>query len=376
MTSLLSARGDETEACTREPNSGYFHCQGHGVGVAPSEPCVDASRNRHASPTPNASNYDTTLPSNTWSTELMTALDSQLTGSLYWPTIPTDYVSSPSTTTCNGVDPTAPGKWQFEVDSWTQCPWWRLPWGSPGSSIDKTPASSIFNNGIADLRSHGAESTSLQNETTDESLYENLEDWLHTSPARKRQKSGDAASCQETSFRDESLPVLFSPAFTTDLCNSPMSLASNVSFDPPNLDAHPSPRRPASSRFASSSNDAQRSARSPPPRPRPDQRARNRTAAVKCRVKTKAAAAELEAREKAESSRHAQLSATLRGLQADVFALKSEILRHGNCGDGVIQGYLKNTARSLAVGCGGAAAGGGPGDGSPVSRSGSMALSL
>ena len=83
--------------------------------------------------------------------------------------------------------------------------------------------------------------------------------------------------------------------------------------------------------------------------------------------------AELEASEKAESLRHEQLSMTLRSLQADVFALKSEILLHGNCADGHIQDYLNNTARSLVNGCGGVAECGRD-DGLPIHSSRSTQL--
>jgi hypothetical protein len=151
-----------------------------------------------------------------------------------------------------------------------------------------------------------------------------------------------------------------------------MLFTPHASFDLPETDAQTTPRQSRSSRKASSSSEKRRTKQSPTPETsRSEQRARNRKAANKCRIKTKAAVAELEATEREESSRHEQLSMTLRSLQADVFALKSEILMHGNCGDRLIQDYLKKSARSLTAWCVGSGEGGSAG-GSPISSSQSL----
>lgn len=56
------------------------------------------------------------------------------------------------------------------------------------------------------------------------------------------------------------------------------------------------------------------------------------------------------ATEQAESLKHKELSETVRGLQEEVFALKSELLQHGVCNDPIIQAYLEQKARFLAIG--------------------------
>ncbi|KAH8747304.1 hypothetical protein F5883DRAFT_653631 [Diaporthe sp. PMI_573] len=119
------------------------------------------------------------------------------------------------------------------------------------------------------------------------------------------------------------------PKSTVDLSEDPISKNSGISAQP-----------------------QQSQPQSPPPSPlsRPEQLARIRRAANKSRAKTKAAILELEATEKAESLKHKALSETVRGLQEEVFALKSELLLHGNCNDHTTQAYLEQRARKVAIG--------------------------
>ncbi|AEO70557.1 uncharacterized protein THITE_130791 [Thermothielavioides terrestris NRRL 8126] len=75
-------------------------------------------------------------------------------------------------------------------------------------------------------------------------------------------------------------------------------------------------------------------------------RDRNRAAASRYRAKTQAASARLEAAERAASARHAALAARAGQLRDEVFALKSELLRHAGagCGCPLIRGYLERAA--------------------------------
>lgn len=123
----------------------------------------------------------------------------------------------------------------------------------------------------------------------------------------------------------------------------------------------PSQRHPASLTGAKRSSDAQQASPILSPKAQPEKRSRSRAAAHKCRAKSKAAMAVLKVSERTESQRRAELLRTLRALQADVLALKSEILLHANCGDGLIQGYLDGAARSFVP----RSAGGGGGEFAP-----------
>lgn len=79
------------------------------------------------------------------------------------------------------------------------------------------------------------------------------------------------------------------------------------------------------------------------------QRQRNRAAATKCRAKSKVAVAELEAMERAMSTEHMELSATVMDLREEVLTLKNQLLLHGNCNCEHIQQYLTNAARNIGV---------------------------
>ena len=55
------------------------------------------------------------------------------------------------------------------------------------------------------------------------------------------------------------------------------------------------------------------------------------------------------ATEQAESLKHTELSELVRGLQEEVLTLKGELLLHGNCNDHIIQAYLEQRARQVAI---------------------------
>ncbi|KAG6355968.1 hypothetical protein INS49_015353 [Diaporthe citri] len=375
MTSPLNTRGGEAEVQLRKscPSSiGY-----ENTNALPIDCYTDAFGNTYSSSTfTNACDYDTSFLSNTWPTGAAAALDLPLAGAVYPSPIP--IVSRPFDASPNGIGPMASNGWQMDAEYLMQTspgtPWRHDPRAGSGGRDNTTTRSSILKTDVWSPDTCRTESIPHSNATTDETKYKNCADSPQPSSPRKRKKCGAAGSCQETSLKCKTSALTIPPTSTTNPSNSPVPLAPNVSFDPPDTDAHPNPIRPQSSRRAASSNDMQRGARSPPAASRSEQRARNRAAAIKCRVKTKAAAAELEATEKAESARHEHLSTTLRGLQADVFALKSEILLHGNCGDGLIQDYLNNAARSLATSTDGATECR-PGGGLPIFGSTSMQLS-
>lgn len=329
------------------------------TSALPIDSYTDVFGNIYSSPTfANACDYDTSLLSNTWPTEAAAALDLQFAGAIYPPPIPIHGVSGPLASSSNGIDPMTSNGGSMDAEylmhTSLSTPWRHVPRAVSGGRNGIATRSGMLKAGTWSRDTHNAENVSHPNATTVESKYKTYAISPQPSPPRKRKKCGAAGSCQETNFKCKTSEMSISPTSTNDLSNSPVPFAPDVDFDPPGTDAHPNPRRPQSHRRPVSSKDTQRSVRSPPAASRSEQRARNRTAAIKCRVKTKAAAVELEATEKTESARHEQLSTTLRSLQADVFALKSEVLLHGNCGDGLIQDYLNKAARSLATGCDGA----------------------
>lgn len=344
--------------------------------MAPVGPHVDGTGSTYTSPPfTNTGNYNTFLPSNTWPAEAGAVLDLQTAGAIYSSPFPTHRIYAPFTNPLNGIDPIASNGWQAEAGSSfpasTIMSLWDTPSAAPGLGNEITPYLGAQGAPISNVHHHN--SIPFPNAVTDDSQDKRRADSLPHSPPLKRKKCNPTGSCQETSFRNtiSGQTAALMPAI--DPSNASMLLASGVSFDSPEIGARPSPMSPKSSRRADSDQIAQRRVRSPPAKSRSEQRARNKTAAERCRLKTKAAAAELEATERAESSRHEQLSTTLRGLQADVFALKSEVLLHGSCDDGPIREYLDNSARSLATGCGGATVCG-PGGGSSIVSPGSMRM--
>lgn len=134
----------------------------------------------------------------------------------------------------------------------------------------------------------------------------------------------------------------------------PTSENSGIGLDAPRTVPHTSLRPPESLNQASSSRQAQPQqllpqSQSPSSLSRPEQRPRIRRAANKSRAKNKAAISALEAAEKAESLKHKTLSETVKGLQEEVLALKSELLMHANCNNFNIQTYLEQRARQVAI---------------------------
>lgn len=319
------------------------------ANVAPINPYIDTFGGIYTSPTfTKARNYNPYPPSNTFPTGAAEAtLDSQFEGAIYSPPTPRHCVSVPFATSSNGADSALRNEWQVEADSLMQTSpgmqWWRAPVLS-ASNPHSAPSSRILEPSNSNTHSHNAEFRSHSNSAADESQHQNHADSLQLGSLRKRKKGATAASCQETTSMGNITGRRIAPACTTELSKTPMALASD------HTDANTNPSPPESSRKAGPKNGTHQIITSSPATSRSDQRARNKTAAIKCRTKTKAAVAKLEATEKAESSRHEALLRTLRGLQEDVFALKSEILLHGNCADGLIQDYLNSTARSLATG--------------------------
>ncbi|TPX14754.1 uncharacterized protein E0L32_005149 [Thyridium curvatum] len=80
------------------------------------------------------------------------------------------------------------------------------------------------------------------------------------------------------------------------------------------------------------------------------QRARNRLATSRCRAKAKAAHSKLEEHSRAAAEHHDGLVASVAQLRDQVLDLKSELLRHVDCGCPLIQAYIKNAARHLGEG--------------------------
>jgi len=367
----LNTRDSTTEVQPCELYSSDFHSE--EIGVVPVEPYGDAFENICTSPTlTNASNYNISFPSNTWASGTPARLESQFVGNVYLAPIPTHCITAPFTSS-DGVDPTASNGWQFDASSFIQMnsgmPWWGGPWASPGSHDQTTFSSRLLKTGNLDTHKQKPESISISEATTDGRQHGNRTDSV--SQPRENKNCDGPGPCQETSIKSHASALTVAIMYS-DPATSPIPFTPDASFDLPETDAQTTPRQSRSSRKASSSNEKRRTKQSPTPETsQSEQRARNRKAANKCRIKTKAAVAELEATEREESSRHEQLSMTLRSLQADVFVLKSEILMHGNCGDWLIQDYLKKSARSLTAGCVGSGEGG-SGGGSPISSSRSL----
>lgn len=347
MTSAPHTRDGKNDAESHTSYSSYLFY--HDASVAPIDPYIDALGSIYTSPTPrNASNHSLSLQSNTCSTEAAAeCLGLHFPGAIYpLPTVP-------FATSFHGIDPLASNGRQAEVgSSMPKSPgmqWSHAPLVDSGSNNYSTAFLNLVGTGASSTQNQKSDSTSFSNATTSESQQQNRADSLQSNPTRRRKACGKIETCQVTNLESKVSRRMIAPTYTTDSSKTSSPLTSNVKLNLPNTAAHPLPRQPEISRRASSRFGTQRTIQPSPATSRPEQRARNRTAAIKCRIKTKAAVAELEATETAESSRHETLLRTLRGLQADIFALKSEVLLHGNCGDGLIQDYLNNTARSLTT---------------------------
>lgn len=311
------------------------------------------------------------FPHNTWASEAPPELESQFTGDICSPPIPTYCISTPFTAFSDSVDPTSPNNWQLDASHFMQgnsgVPWWCNPRAGSGNDGPTFLSERNLKDGNSTIQKQETESTCVSEVTTDLSQHINREDSLYPDAPRKEECDG-SGPCQNTSINRNASALTVAPRYSSNPATAPLPYTPAVSFDQPGTQAQTNTRRLGSSRRVGSSSEKRQTRQSPTAAASPSQqRNRNRIAANKCRVKTKAAIAELEATEREESSKHKQLSMTLRSLQADVFALKSQILLHGICGDKLIQNYLNESARSLTGGCG-------PGDGSRIFSSGSMRL--
>ncbi|KAI1756598.1 hypothetical protein F4782DRAFT_483271 [Xylaria castorea] len=74
-------------------------------------------------------------------------------------------------------------------------------------------------------------------------------------------------------------------------------------------------------------------------------RERNRVAARKCRQKAKQNVAELQRSERELGLQNKVLRTHVRSLREDILDLKTEILKHSDCGNAIIQKYITNAAR-------------------------------
>ncbi|POS72017.1 hypothetical protein DHEL01_v209589 [Diaporthe helianthi] len=303
MMSQPGIHGGENEAQPFNSHSSDF--QDENTSVLPVEVCSDTNAldDIYASSTFKSPNdYYTSLQSNSWNSEAPAGVDPPLTGVTSSPPILTHSIST--------------------------------------SHYDTEPIPERIPTCTSDEKTYGSQ---LEKRT----------EFHDASPHHKKNKSDGEGSYQETAINSNASD------FTTDLTCSPDSattptlLPPDASLYSADIEAKANARRSRSSRPAGSTGEKRRAGRQPTPEPAPStQRVRNRMAANKFRIKTKAAVAELEAMEREESARHEQLSMAVRSLQADVFALKSEILLHGGCGDGLVQNYLNKSVRSLADECG------------------------
>lgn len=358
MEGATSRRDDMIEDQPSGSYPSYFEYE--TTSVAPIVQYVDTSNNTYISSMfAGDENYNAPLPYNIWPAGTVGALDMPFADAITSPNAPTNYVPVPLPSPLSWTVPTASNEWQIQGISLVQA-----SAGMPLGSTFQT-GSDIINNPITSGRSSEASlpniqhykptNTSLSIATTDLSRPERLPDSLPHGLPPRRNMSRATGSNEATKFKTNSSKLGVSQSYNIDLLQTPISPVSDDGSAAPGIDDQTSPRRPGSSRRTSSSGDTQRNLQSLPPTKRLKQPARSRAAAIKCRAKSKAAAAELEATEKAESLRREQLLATFRSLQAEVLALKSEILLHGKCGDVMIQKYLNSAAGSFLTSYGGPA---------------------
>lgn len=359
--------GGETEIQLHNSYSSDFG--GEDISVLPVEEYIGVLENLYTSSTfTNARDYDIFPHSNTWANEIPPGVDPGPVGAIDSPPIPTHYMTIPFNTFADGTKamistPIGSTPWQYDVGSLVQTDlgmqWMCEPWPRPGSDDQSTMSARILENDNSIAHEHNPKSESVSEATTGESQprqHINQTGSHYPSRPRKKKKSDHPRPCQEPSINSNASALTIDLTSSPDSATTPMPVPPDVSFDSADTDAQKIPGRSRSPRKSDSAGEKRRATQSPTPAPTiSEQRARNRIAATKCRIKTKAAVAELEATEREESLKHEQLLRTARSLQADVFALKSEILLHGGCGDRLIQNYLNESARSLAAGSGGVA---------------------
>ena len=325
MANRLGEPGAKVEAQPRTVYSSYSDCD--MTGVAPTGSHFDEFNNKGGSNPP--------LQNDTWPIQAATGPSISLAGAISSPTVPTQqfYIPFPF----GGAVPIESSGWPAEG-----IPWWSQtgPKGDHNTTI--TTDAGSWDASTSELQGYNTRETSLASPTTDPGYRKYGPDLLPDNLAWTTRNPSTSEQSQKG----------FNSAI--DLTEGHTPTNSDVTFDPTRTAACTSPRLPQSSTRASSSRDAR--SQQPPPHtqppssPRgPGRSARSRTAASKSRAKNKAATAELVATEQAESQRHQELSAAFTTLQEEVFTLKSELLKHGNCDDHVIQEYLQNTARLLAI---------------------------
>lgn len=357
MASRLHTSGGAFEA---QPHSVYPSYFGYdSISMEPIDPYLEPFDNRYASSIFESNDsYNTPLHSNHWPTETR-AGPAHLANDFDSPCAPTQSFSHPFPAAFNGIIPTNFTAWPKNGTQW--CPEFRSP-----SNNNPVTAVGGLETGVPIVQGHDIAEISLTSPATStrKRRVESIPP-PHSLPrtGRKSRTSEPTKSGLDGKAPGPGIDLTSTDSIHPSKKNS-ISAASDDSLDQPPAEASKSPGQSEGSKRNSSPLDARlrhfqslSTPRSPLPSPhpaQPAQRARNRNAAIKCRAKTKAAAAELEAREKAESLRHQQLMAIFRSLQAEVFALKSELLLHGNCNDNFIQDYLKSTARSLTIGSGAA----------------------
>ncbi|KAJ0114761.1 hypothetical protein J7T55_004502 [Diaporthe amygdali] len=359
MTSQWDRSGGMVEVRPSTLDSDYFDRD--PTSMASIDPCFEAFDERYVtSMFANSGNYDTIFQSDAWPTETIAGPDTHRANS---PTVPPYNIPIPFPTTSNEIVPVAPTAWSTEDPPLSQrspgVPWWSQ---TVTRSNNNPTSADGWEAGIPNNQVHNTALKLFPSSTADLNYSDSGRGSPRYDLSRKRRKSNAAGPNKEKRSESKRLGLAVASTYSIDPPKTPVSATSEISLEPPGTEARPNPRRSGSSRTGSPSHEAQSQSQSRPAIQH-EQRARNRNAAVKCRAKTKAAATSLEATERAESLRHQQLSATFRGLQAEVFVLKTELLQHGNCEDHVIQDYLKNTAMSLTI------SGGGPGDGLPFINS-------
>ncbi|KAG8163670.1 hypothetical protein KVR01_006967 [Diaporthe batatas] len=299
-------------------NSQSSDFRGEDISILPVEEHIDALENIFTPSTfTNIGNHDISIQGNTWASEIPAGLDPPPVGPIESPPIPTHYISIPFTASPDGTKAIASTPWQYNV-----------------GSLDVS---------VSEATTGGSQPFRHAHRTGSH----------YPSRPRKKKKSDhpQLGPCQEPSINGNASALTINLTSSPDSATKPMLALPDASFDSADTEAQITPGRPQSSRASVSAGEKRRARRPPTPAASlSDQRARNRIAATRCRMKTKAAVAELEATERKISLKHEELLRAARSLQADVFALKSEILLHGGCGDGLIQKYLNKSAESLASG--------------------------
>lgn len=332
---------------------------------------MDTFHNMYVSAVPaNTGNYNIPLTSHLWLAEIPAALDTPVADLVTSPTTPTHYMPVPIPTPFFGVAPLTPDEGQDQTDPFaygSPCTAWWLasPNGAGSSNLPMTPATS-FEDTISNFQRPRTASTTFANLATDLSQLEILPGLRHDGLPRRTSTCLDAGPGEAATDLEGSAPgPALSPTRDTDPPRGQTAPAPGAGPSAPGgASGRASLGRPATSSPTGASPGTRARRASPAAAmSRAEKRPRNRAAALKCRARTKASVEALKASEKTESRRRAGLLAALRALQAEVLALKGEILLHARCGDPLIDEYLDGAARSFVPGFGGGGAEFAPGEG-------------